>query len=114
MKGSNVSAKEKRFHDALVRIVGCIACRKMGRPYNGQVSIHHLAGRTKPGAHWQVLGLCAGHHQDGYGQPDEIAVHPWKARFEDAYGTQEDLLAECITLLRAGGFAEQCTFEGKK
>lgn len=41
----------------------------------------------------KVLGLCGPHHQDS-GDPRFIAVHPWKARFEEKYGKQEDLLAE--------------------
>ncbi len=103
MKGRNTTADQKRFHDALCRTVGCIACAKDGF-YNPVVSVHHIDGRTKPLAHWVVLPLCAGHHQDGYGMPGLIAVHPWKRRFEARYGRQLDLLAECWGLLRDAGF----------
>lgn len=48
----------------------------------------------------RVLSLCAGHHQDGTGAPGLIAVHPWKARFEKLYGSQERLLAECLEKLK--------------
>ena len=68
--------------------------------HNPVVSIHHVDGRTKPGAHMRVLPLCAGHHQDGTGAPGLIAVHPWKARFEARYGTQESLLQEVEELLQ--------------
>lgn len=98
MKGSTVSAAAKRFHNELASL-GCIACLKDGR-YNFLVSIHHINGRTRPGAHFQVLPLCAGHHQDGTGAPGLIAVHPWKARFEKLYGSQERLLAECLEKLK--------------
>lgn len=40
-----------------------------------------------------VLPLCGPHHQDS-GDPRFVAVHPWKARFEEKYGKQMDLLAE--------------------
>lgn len=67
--------------------------------HNPVVSIHHVDGRTKAGAHFKVLPLCAGHHQDGTGAPGLIAVHPWKARFQERYGTQQDLLREVEQLL---------------
>jgi hypothetical protein len=39
----------------------------------------------------QVLALCEGHHVgDG---SDTISVHPWKRRFEERYGKQDDLVA---------------------
>ncbi|WP_313453251.1 Ref family recombination enhancement nuclease [Stutzerimonas nitrititolerans] len=98
MKGRNPSAAEKRYHDKLCTMVGCIACRKEGH-HNTHVSVHHVDGRTKPMAHWLVLPLCAGHHQDGYGPVPMIAVHPYKARFEAKYGRQLDLVAECASLL---------------
>jgi hypothetical protein len=55
--------------------------------------VHHIDGRTKPNAHWLVLPLCAGHHQDN---GTAIAVHPHKARFEHQYGNQMDLLRWCV------------------
>lgn len=98
MKGCKPTAAEKRLHDQLATL-GCIACRMDG-VYQPVVSIHHIDGRTKPGAHMKVLPLCAGHHQDGTGIPGLIAVHPWKARFEAAYGKQLDLLSRCMDLLK--------------
>lgn len=98
MKGASVTPAQKRFHDQLCRLVGCIACRKDGR-FTDQCSVHHLDGRTKPTAHWLVIGLCAGHHQDGTGAQGLVAVHPYKARFEARYGQQEVLLLECLEVL---------------
>jgi hypothetical protein len=102
MKGKSPTAAQKRFHDALCRDVGCVACRLDGIG-NFNVSVHHIDGRTKPDAHWLVLPLCAGHHQDGTGAPGLIAVHPWKARFESEYGRQRDLLIAAIEVLQARG-----------
>ena len=98
MKGRTRTAAEKHLHDRLANEVGCIACRADGNR-NMLVSIHHIDGRTKPGAHSRVLPLCAGHHQDGTGAPGLIAVHPWKRRFEDKYGRQLDLLEDCMEIL---------------
>jgi len=99
MKGRPPTADEARFMSAIAGL-GCIACKKDGW-HNPDVSVHHIDGRTKPGAHFLVLGLCAGHHQDGTGaNPTLIAVHPYKARFEEHYGAQRALLAECVAMLR--------------
>lgn len=100
---SNVPADAKRFHDLLARVVGCAACRFGHGRFNDFVSIHHVDGRTKPHAHYYVLPLCAGHHQTGEGEGQFIAVHPWKRRFEDAYGTQDELLERCVQLLVSAG-----------
>lgn len=98
MKGRPPTAEEARFMDAVASL-GCIACRKDGIE-NPWGSIHHIDGRTKSGAHFLVLFLCAGHHQAGTGENKTlIAVHPDKGRFEARYGTQRELLAECIAML---------------
>jgi hypothetical protein len=95
MKGRTPTALERRFMND-VAAIGCIACLKDGH-VNPWISLHHIAGRTAVNAHMYVLPLCAGHHQDGTGaDPSLIAVHPYKARFEERYGTQMDLLAECV------------------
>lgn len=98
MKGRAPTAEQKRFHDMLANEIGCIASRKDGF-FDPVVSIHHIDGRTKPDAHWLVLPLSAGNHQDGTGAPGRLAVHPWKTRFEAKYGAQRDLLRECIEIL---------------
>ena len=99
MKGRPPTADEARFMSSIAAL-GCVACRKDGW-HNPDVSVHHIDGRAKPGAHLLVLPLCAGHHQDGAAtNPTLIAVHPYKARFEARYGAQLALLAECIEMLR--------------
>lgn len=98
MKGRPPTAEEARFMDRMGKLP-CIACLKDGWE-NHEISLHHIDGRTKPGAHFLVLPICAGHHQAGTGpNPMLIAVHPDKARFEARYGTQRELLAECIEML---------------
>ncbi len=103
MKGKNPSAKQKKFHDLLAQHIGCQACYQDHGARNTHCSIHHVDGRTKPHAHWHVLAVCAGHHQDGYGEPGMIAIHPYKARFEQEYGRQLDLLRDAVTELQAMG-----------
>ena len=92
MKGRTPNAAEHRFMDAIGSL-GCVACAIDGN-VNPWISLHHIDGRTKPDAHLKVIGLCAGHHQQGTGNDASmIAVHPNKARFEAKYGTQYELLA---------------------
>ena len=105
MKGRAPTAEQKRWHDLLSRVVGCIACREGHESFNDHCSIHHVDGRTKPGAHWYVLPLCAGHHQDGTGPVGfpGVAVHPFKARFEERYGSQSGLLSRCAQIIAEQG-----------
>lgn len=98
MKGRTPTKAERELWHRMAGI-GCIACRLDGR-VNPWVSIHHIDGRTKPDAHKKVLPLCAQHHQQDDTDPlGRIAVHPNKARFEDLYGRQEDLLDEVMGML---------------
>ena len=92
---SNSTKAEKAYWSKLADL-GCIACRKAGI-INTHVSIHHCDGRTKPGAHRKVLPLCYEHHQSGNAYAPSI--HPWKRKFEAAFGTQEELMAECEKLV---------------
>jgi hypothetical protein len=97
MKGRAPSKEELALHHSMAGL-GCVACHIDGR-VNPWVSIHHIDGRTKPGAHKLVLALCAEHHQHNDLDPlGRIGVHPFKARFEEKYGTQAELLA--LTLER--------------
>jgi hypothetical protein len=94
-----VTSEEKMLWDRMANRIGCIACALDGNR-NMHVSIHHMDGRTKPGCHTKVLPLCAGHHQDGTGNDKSmIAVHPYKARFEARYGSQNELLDMVMELL---------------
>jgi hypothetical protein len=97
MKGRPATLEQKHFHGVLADNIGCIACAKDGM-FTSYVSIHHIDGRTKPRAHWLVLPVCGPHHQD-VGIPGVEAIHKNKARFEKKYGTQRDLLRECIQIL---------------
>lgn len=96
---SNPTKAEKEHWDKLANEVGCIACRVDGN-FNNYVSIHHIDGRTKPGANMNVIPLCSGHHQQGTGNDKTmIAVHPNKARFEERYLTQQQLKLLCNDIL---------------
>lgn len=104
MKGRAPSPAEKRWHDMLASNIGCIPCFKDNGVRNTWVSIHHCDGRTKPRAHWFALGMCAGHHQKGYGAPGMLAIHGDKRAFEARYGSELEQLAEAANDLLEMGF----------
>lgn len=90
IKGRNPNSKEKKHMDAVFQI-GCIVCLNKGFP-NHAVEIHHVHGKTKLDAHFSVLPLCFDHHRGGDHVEPVISRHPWKKRFEKAYGTEQELL----------------------
>lgn len=97
-KGRTPTAEERRRMNAIAGL-GCIACRKDGIA-NPWVSLHHIDGRTKPGAHLMVLPLCAPHHQQDDTDPlQRPSVHGRKATFTERYGSELQLLAECMELI---------------
>lgn len=93
--------KDEERHQDRVASLGCIACFINGTR-NWFVSIHHVDGRTKPGAHTKVLPLCFFHHQGG--AKDDPSVHPWKRAFEKKYGTQKELLTRVSNALTNGDY----------
>jgi hypothetical protein len=83
--------KEKEWMQA-IRPLGCIVCilTLRIRPFTvpeEYTAIHHIDGQTKPGAHFLTIPLCPHHHQTG-----EDALHKNKTRFEEKFGTEQDLL----------------------
>lgn len=98
LKGRPPTAEESRFMDRMGKLP-CIACRKDGWT-NHKISLHHIDGRTKPGAHFLVLPLCGPHHlQDDTDPRQRISLHGRKATFRERYGAERELLAECIEIL---------------
>ena len=82
-----------------VQQLGCIVCANRGFP-DVPAEIHHTRGKTVKDAHLYVIPLCPSHHRYG-GHTEPISRHPYKKRFEDAYGTEAELL-ECVGEILAG------------
>ena len=89
---------EKRWMDAITRI-GCIACLIDGHP-GTPGAVHHILHAGRRIGHLHTICLCdPGHHQGG--QPsNKISRHPWKARFEARYGTEDELLEKSKLLVQ--------------
>ena len=96
MKGRTPTKKELA-HMNKVRELGGIVCRNNGYLFS-PAEIHHIEGKTKEGAHLKVLPLCFAHHRRG-GKEQPISRHPYKKRFEKAYGTEAELLKQVEELL---------------
>jgi len=76
-------------HMAEVQELGCIVCNKMYSQYRDS-EIHHLVDQKR--SHYRVLPLCYEHHRGGKDSGMFISRHPYKKRFEKAYGSELDLL----------------------
>lgn len=98
IKGRNPTASESRHMDKVSQL-GCVVCYKQGFRFV-PAEIHHTEGKTKEESHFKVLPLCYEHHRGGRGK-EPISRHPWKRRFEKAYGTEEELLELVEELLGA-------------
>nr|WP_233207467.1 Ref family recombination enhancement nuclease [Pantoea sp. ICBG 1758] len=74
LKGRTPTAAERVVMDALGKLP-CIACLQHGKE-SPLISLHHIDGRTKPGAHLLQIPLCDYHHQ--LAAPAHIrAEFPW-------------------------------------
>lgn len=92
------TVEERQWMDAIVAY-GCMACRIDGRGIVPPCVHHILRGGRRMG-HLFTLPLCPGHHQDGTGAPGMVARHPYKARFEQRYGSEDFLLMNLRAFIR--------------
>lgn len=102
MKGRTPTKAEKAYMDKVCQL-GCIICRIYHGLHNTYCSVHHIDGRTKENAHFNILALCGRHHQRPDNGKDYEAVHPYTARFEERYGKQSALLKRQNELLNMVG-----------
>jgi len=92
---------EAEWMDQIIAL-GCIACRIDGHP-DTPGAVHHLLRGGRRMGHFHTICLCdPGHHQNG-AEFGKVSRHPWKARFEEKYGTEQELLAMTMTLVSERG-----------
>lgn len=107
LKGRAPTAAERVVMGALGKLP-CIACLQHGKK-SPLISLHHIDGRTKPGAHLLQIPLCVYHHQ--HAAPDNVrAEFPWlvpvhadgitggKAEFTRYNGTEKELMDKAYSL----------------
>jgi hypothetical protein len=83
--------------DAIVQL-GCIVCRTQLEQLT-PAEVHHLDGKTVPGAHLRTIPLCYHHHRSGVDNHTVTSRHPYRARFEARYGSEEGLWNETRSLV---------------
>jgi hypothetical protein len=89
LPGRKPTEEESRYLDDVSQL-GCIICLLYLNIKDSPCEIHHVDGKTKPGAHMRILPLCARHHrQTGKGY---ISRANGKKAFEQAYMPEEDLI----------------------
>ncbi len=89
---------ERAWCDAITQI-GCIVCFLFESAPGTPGAVHHLLSGGRRIGHLDTICLCdPGHHQKSP-TPRKISRHPDKARFEQAYGTEESLLAKSRQLV---------------
>lgn len=103
LKGRTPTADEQRVMDKLGALP-CLCCLQAGRT-NPVISLHHVTGRTEPGAHYRTLPLCIWHHDTPAEAaairqyPDLIPRHAkgsWGGRraWEARFGTEIEMLLQ--------------------
>lgn len=107
MKGRTPTADEQRVMDRLGALP-CLCCLREGRT-NPVISLHHVTGRTEPGAHYRTLPLCIWHHDtpaDAEARqryPDLVPRHAkgslgGRRAWEGRFGTELEMLLEAWRL----------------
>lgn len=92
------TAAESRWMAAIAEL-GCVVCIKFHH-VRTPAAVHHIVEGGRRLGHMFTIPLCdPGHHQNTP-TPLKISRHPTKARFEEAYGTEYDLLEYTQELLK--------------
>jgi hypothetical protein len=97
------NAEEQAWLNDIVSC-GCLICwmQKMGE---SAAEVHHLKVGDRRIGHMASIAICPPHHRGGAGEGSFISRHPYKARWERAYGKEADLLEiqkGRVAVLRAG------------
>jgi hypothetical protein len=86
--------KADREHLNKVAALGCVACFVQAGVWETPGEIHHIRagqGAAQRAPHKLTLCLCPDHHR--YGEHGKLAIHRSKQAFEEAYGTELELLS---------------------
>ena len=92
LKGKAPNKEERDWMDAIANM-GCIVCWDQFDTFS-PAEVHHIDGKTKPGAHLNTIPLCFRHHREGANNNMYVSRHPYLHEFEKRYGSQESLLTK--------------------
>ena len=93
MKSKSMTRQEKR-RIGILKMVGCIICKQ------SPCHAHHLLSGGVRRGHLYTIGLCSGHHTEGF-MGTGTSYHGNKKLFHKLYGTDDELLAENNLLISA-------------
>lgn len=91
------NAEEQSWMDR-AQAFGCIVCY-LQHGARSAAEIHHMKSGDRRMGHLFSIGLCVPHHRGGADSGLFISRHPWLARFELAYGSEETLLRQLKNLI---------------
>ena len=104
MRGREATEDEQIYMSKVAQL-SCIVCANQGIE-NRRVEIHHVNGKTRENAHFDILPLCYEHHRQGNAE-EPISRHPYKKRFVTAYGSEEELIKQVRTKVEYQDFLEE-------
>jgi hypothetical protein len=93
-----MATKSEQLHMSRVAALGCCVCRnEFG--LNSDAEIHHVGNGTlgKRASNYEVIPLCFLHHRGG---GIGVAEHAGRKSFESNFGTERELLAQTLELLK--------------
>lgn len=101
LAGRHMTRADKLRFERLQEL-GCVVCWLQFQ-LQSPAEIHHIDGKTKPGAHQKTIPLCHKHHREGSRDGVWTSRHPNKAAFVERYGSEEFLLEATNAMLEKMG-----------
>lgn len=93
-----MATKAEKLHMSRVAALGCrVCCNEFG--LHSEAECHHIGNGTmgKRSSHREAIALCPMHHRlGGIG----VAIHAGRKSFESNFGTERELLAQTLELLK--------------
>lgn len=93
-----MATKAEKLHMSQVAALGCrVCCNEFG--LHSEPELHHIGNGImgKRARNLEVIGLCFLHHRGG---GIGVAIHAGRKSFEDNFGTERELLAQTLELLK--------------
>ena len=93
-----MTTKAEKLHMSRVAALGCrVCCNEFG--LHSEPELHHIGNGTmgKRASNLEVIPLCSMHHRlGGIG----VSIHSGRKSFEANFGTERELLAQTLELLK--------------
>ena len=91
MKGRNPTAEEKRHMTWVKETYGCWCCSQIGIENRIEdILIHHVDGKTKKDAHFNVIPFCDPHHS----RYTLTGLHYNPTAWKELWGSQESIVEQ--------------------